>query len=97
MPYPHPAAPAAPPSRLSSTSTSLTLPVAEKSPQDYPDIITWCQYLDSHDERNQDGIIFEPFGTILKQKGFFHIIQYNSFQALSKWRTYRIGSGLKLR
>lgn len=93
MPYPQPAAP---PSR--SSSTSHTVLVAEKSPQDYPDIITWCQYLDSHDDRNQDGVVFEPFGTILKQKGFVRITQLISsfvhIKDLQNWLGIEVGTAI---
>lgn len=92
MPYPQPGAP---PSHPSSTS-----PVANKSPQDYPDIVTWCQYLDSHKDRNQDGVVFEPFGTILKQKGFIRITQlissFINLADLQNWLGIEIGTVILL-
>jgi hypothetical protein len=71
MPFHAPAAPAAP-------LTPQMMPSNEKSPHNYPDITTWCQYLDSNDKRNQDGIVFAPFGALLKDQGFFRITQLTS-------------------
>ena len=56
---------------------------------EYPDIVTWCRYLDSHAGRNRDGIQFAPFGEKLKAKGFLrlHTIDRDLFSAtdLASW------------
>ena len=70
----------------------------EKSPQDYPDIITWCQYLDTHKGRNQDGIVFMPFAAVLKNKGFIRITQltldYISLEDLQRWLAIEVGTAI---
>ena len=33
-------------------------------------ISNWLVHLDQHPKRNQDGVVFAPFGSILKEKGF---------------------------
>jgi hypothetical protein len=87
-------APVAPP----TTQTTPSNESNEKSPQDYPDIITWCQYLDSHIGRNQDGIVFEPFGTSLKKKGFVRITQLTSgfvdLKDLQGWLEIEVGTAI---
>ena len=56
---------------------------------EYPNITSWCQYLDAHDGRNRDGVRFAPYGEILKNKGFFRLSQLNkdyfSVQDLAGW------------
>lgn len=70
----------------------------EKSPQNYPDLITWCEYLDSHADRNQDGITFEPLGVKLKQKGFVRITQltsgYIDVSNLGNWLGIEVGTAI---
>jgi hypothetical protein len=68
------------------------------SSRDYPDIMTWCQYLDSHNGRNQDGIIFESFGALLKKKGFVRITQLTSgfvdLRNLQEWLGVEFGTAI---
>jgi hypothetical protein len=56
---------------------------------EYPDIISWCHYLDAHNGRNRDGVQFVPYGEILKDKGFFRLSllneDYFSVQDLAGW------------
>jgi len=74
------------------------MPSNEKSPYDYPDIITWCQYLDNHKGRNQDGIVFAPFGALLKNKGFIRITQLTSdfvgLKDLQEWLDIEVGTAI---
>jgi hypothetical protein len=60
------------PSVASSTSNPTSTQPA------IPDIMTWCHYLDRHQERNNDGIQFGEFGPLLKQKGYLRISQLAS-------------------
>jgi hypothetical protein len=80
-------------------STAHTAPSSnERSPQDYPDIVTWCQYLDSHKERNRDGIMFEPFGNLLKKRGFIRVTQLTSGfvdrKDLQEWLEIEVGTAI---
>ncbi|KAL4071931.1 hypothetical protein J3A83DRAFT_4412025 [Scleroderma citrinum] len=45
---------------------------------DTTDIVSWFSALDHHEQRNKDGIIFTPFGAILKAKGFLRLSQLTS-------------------
>jgi hypothetical protein len=93
MSYPQP-----PPALSHPPFTSHALPIAKKSPQDYPDIITWCRYLDSHNDRNQDGVIFEPLSIALKKKGFVRITQLVStfidLKDLQNWLGIEVGTAI---
>ena len=42
------------------------------------DIITWCSSLDHNERHNKDGLTFEPYGHILKKKGFLRLSQLMS-------------------
>jgi hypothetical protein len=69
-----------------------------KPPENYPDPITWCQYLDSHSARNQDGITFKPLGVLLKQKGFVRISLLTSglvdVMNLHTWLGIEVGTAI---
>lgn len=62
----------------------------------FPDIVTWCRYLDAHANRNQDGIKFVPYGQILKNQGFTRLSvldkDYFSVRDLAEW----LGVGNKI-
>ena len=49
---------------VDQTSASNMAPIV------IPDVIAWFSYLDQHEERNKDNIIFAPYGIALKSKGF---------------------------
>ena len=57
-------------SQLRSTSPVAMAPI--------PLISNWLVHLDQHPERNQDGVVFVPFGSILKEKGFVRLSQLAS-------------------
>lgn len=78
--------------------TPHMMPSNEKDPHDYPDIVTWCQYLDSHKGRNQDGVVFAPFGALLKNKGFVRLTQLTSdfvgLKDLQGWLGIEVGTAI---
>lgn len=96
--YPQYPQPVTNPIPFHAPPTTNMMPSNEKSPHDYPDIITWCQYLDSHKGRNQDGIIFTPFGAVLKNKGFVCITQLTSdfvtLRDLQEWLGIEVGTAI---
>jgi hypothetical protein len=66
-PFPYPTMPTG----LPGAPAAPTVPAqTEETPCEYPDIVSWFQYLNGHNGCNQDNIIFAPFGTVLKKKGF---------------------------
>ena len=83
------------PSNLLPTQASS---VEKKSPQNYPDLTTWCEYLDLHADRNQDSIVFVPLGAMLKQKGFVRITQltsvYVDVSSLQNWLGIEVGTAI---
>jgi hypothetical protein len=93
--YPQYSQPAPNPMPFHAPLTTHMMPSSEKSPHDYPDVITWCQYLDSHKGRNQDGVAFAPFGALLKHKGFIRITQltsdFVSLKDLQGWLGIEVG------
>ena len=58
-----------------STSHNTITSNSNATPVIIPDIVAWFAYLDKHEERNKDGIMFSPYGDILKEKGFLCISQ----------------------
>jgi len=60
-----------------------------------PDIITWFSYLDRHEVRNKDGIIFAPYGHILKAKRFDWLSQltpeFVEVEDLQAWLDIEVG------
>src|SRR5262245_30281761 len=55
--YFQPQPPAMVPAPLPSAMTSQ----GTKTSFQYPDVTSWFQYLDRHDDRNKDGIHFSPY------------------------------------
>jgi hypothetical protein len=96
--YSQPASSMAPPFHAPPTVHTTSASSQEKSPRDYPDIVTWCQYLDGHKERNQDGIVFGPFGNLLKKKGFIRVTQLTSgfvgLKDLQGWLDIEVGTAI---
>jgi hypothetical protein len=96
--FPQPATNSMPFHAPTAPLAAHTMPGNERSPQDYPDIVTWCQYLDSHNGRNQDGIVFAPFGASLKKKGFVRITQLTSdfvcLKDLQEWLDIEVGTAI---
>ena len=88
MPMPHGAAAAAP----------FKLAGVTQPPIKYPDLIHWFASLDANEERNKDGIIFAPFGAILKDKGFLRLCQLTldifTLKDLQEWLGINAGSAV---
>lgn len=42
-----------------------------------PNIVQWFIYLDMHPQRNQDNVVFKPFGPILREKGYYCLHHLN--------------------
>jgi hypothetical protein len=78
------------------------MPEIDSRHVEFPDIISWCKYLDSHTGRNRDGIQFTPFGEILKDKGFVRLSlidnQLFSPQDLAGWLDLgtRVGTAIQI-
>jgi hypothetical protein len=62
-------------SSSSNSQSHSTSPVPVAS---IPLISNWLTHLDQHTERNQDGIVFAPFGPIFKERGFVRLSQLAS-------------------
>ena len=71
-----------------SNTTSVTI----------PDIVAWFEYLDQHEERNKDGIVFAPYGVTLKTKGFLRITQltldFIQLKDLQDWLGIEVGTAI---
>ena len=39
------------------------------------DLVSWFMYLDQHEQQNKDGLIFLPYGPIMKANGFIRLSQ----------------------
>jgi hypothetical protein len=67
-------------------------------PIKYPDVIYWFSSLDTNEERNKDGIIFTPYGAILKDKGFLRLSQLTldifTLKDLQEWLGISAGSAV---
>jgi hypothetical protein len=77
------AAPSAPP------------PVAVPTSASFPGVTRWFKSLDEHEDRNQDGILYAPFGSILHERGFFRITQLDlefvTTKDLEEWLEVKLG------
>ena len=95
QPYSQPvAAVGNPATSLNPPSMAYEPPTATRGPVDYPNVISWCQYLDAHNGRNRDGVIFEPFGALLKTHGFVRITQLTS--GLIGWKDLKECLGIEM-
>lgn len=60
-----------------------------------PDIVAWFAYLDRHEQRNKDGIVFAPYGVTLKEKGFLRLSQltldFIQLKDLQEWLGIEVG------
>jgi hypothetical protein len=63
-----------------------------------PDVVAWFSYLDQHEERNKDDIIFAPYGVTLKSKGPLRISQltseYIQLKDFQEWLGIEIGTAI---
>jgi hypothetical protein len=64
----------------------------------YPDLVYWFTSLDTNEERNKDGIVFKPYGPILKDKGFLRLSQltldFFTLRDLQGWLGISAGSAV---
>ena len=64
-------------------------------------ISNWLVHLDQHPERNQDGVVFAPFGSILKEKGFVRLSQlackHISISDLEVWLGVATGTAVSIK
>jgi hypothetical protein len=71
---------------------------AAAAPVIYPDIIHWFHYLDKHNDQNKDGLVFVPYGPILKAKGFLWIMQltlnFFMLKDLADWLGIQVGTAI---
>jgi hypothetical protein len=69
-----------------------------QQPIKYPDLIYWFSSLDKNEERNKDGIVFTPYGTILRNKGFLRLSQLTldvfTLKDLQEWLGISAGSAV---
>ena len=63
-----------------------------------PDVISWFSYLDQHEERNKNDIIFALYGVVLKTKGFLRISQITTdfiqLKDLQDWLEIEVGTAV---
>ncbi len=83
---------------MNSMPTADRISTSNAAPIVIPDIVAWFSYLDQHEERNKDGIIFAPYGVTLKSKGFLRISQltseYIQLKDLQEWLGIEIGTAI---
>jgi hypothetical protein len=81
-----------------STSASATTSESNATPVIIPDVVAWFAYLDQHEERSKDGIVFAPYGVRLKAKGFLRISQltldFIQLKDLQDWLGIEVGTAI---
>jgi hypothetical protein len=79
----------------SSMPTSGSVTASDATPITIPDVVAWFRYLDQHEERNKDGIVFAPYRVALKAKGFLHIsqltLEFIQLKDLQEWLGIEVG------
>jgi hypothetical protein len=75
---------------ITSNATSVIIPDVQ--------VVDWFAYLDQHEERNKDGIVFAPYGVRLRAKGFFRITQltleFIQLKDLQDWLGIEVGTAI---
>lgn len=65
-----------------------------------PQISKWLAYLDQDEERSSDGIVFTPFGDILKARGIVRLSQlsdrYIKLSDLEQWLGIDTGTAITI-
>jgi hypothetical protein len=83
---------------LQPTHSSSTKSVTHSASFEIPDIVQWFCYLDKDDRRNQDGIIFSPYGINLKAKGFIRLsqltLEFFKLSDLQDWLGIEVGTAI---
>lgn len=82
-----------------STSGSSTIESnSNATPVIIPDIVAWFAFLDQHEARNKDGIVFAPYGVRLKAKGFLRIsqltLEFIHLKDLQDWLGIEVGTAI---
>ncbi|KAI6024530.1 hypothetical protein EDC04DRAFT_2900039 [Pisolithus marmoratus] len=74
----------------------LPLPSQHLPTAEIPDIISWFSSLDQDEQHSKDGILFQPFGDVLQEKGFLRISQLSpdfvKIPALQDWLGIEVGT-----
>ena len=82
-------------SRNHAGSGSQRIPLAS-----IPQISKWFAYLDQDEERSGDGIVFTPFGDILKARGIVRLSQlsdrYIKLSDLEQWLGIDTGTAITI-
>ena len=80
------------------TMNSMPTATSNAAPIVFPDIAAWFSYLDQHEDRNKDGLIFAPYGVTLKSKGFLRLSQltseYIQLKDLQEWLGIEVGMAI---
>lgn len=87
-----------PSTQAMSASSSVTTSKSNATPVIIPDVVAWFAYLDQHEERNKDGIVFAPYGVRLKAKGFLRIsqltLEFIQLKDLQDWLGIEVGTAI---
>ncbi|KAI6040191.1 hypothetical protein EDC04DRAFT_2894411 [Pisolithus marmoratus] len=79
-------------------ATPLPLPSQRLPTAEIPDIVGWFSSLDQDEQRSKDGILFQPFGDILREKGFLRISQLSpdfvKIPDLQDWLGIEVGTAI---
>ena len=79
-------------STIASNHDTNTMPII------FPDVVAWFAYLDQHEERNKDDIVFAQYGVKLKAKGFRRITQltldFIQLKDLQDWLGIEVGTAI---
>ncbi|KAI9568405.1 hypothetical protein HD554DRAFT_2038951 [Boletus coccyginus] len=86
---------------MSSGSNSQSRSTSPVSMAPIPLIPNWLIHLDQHPERNQDGVVFAPFGSTFKEKGFVRLSQlaskHVSVSDLQSWLGVTTGTAVSIK
>jgi hypothetical protein len=81
-----------------SDNTATSKSNRDTTPVIIPDVVAWFTYLDQHEERNKDGIVFAPYGVRLKAKGFLRIsqltLEFIQLKDLQDWLGIEVGTAI---
>ncbi|KAI9570930.1 hypothetical protein HD554DRAFT_2169711 [Boletus coccyginus] len=86
---------------ISSGSNSQSCSTSPVSMALIPLIPNWLIHLDQHPERNQDGVVFAPFRSTFKEKGFVRLSQlaskHVSVSDLQSWLGVTTGTAVSIK
>ncbi|KAF8833920.1 hypothetical protein BDN67DRAFT_985703 [Paxillus ammoniavirescens] len=65
-----------------------------------PDIVEWFSYLDTHNGRNRDRIVYTPFGHLLKARGLHRLnhlsLKWFQLSDLQDWLNVNFGTAINI-